>query len=112
MPSLRFLLSASALPLLASYFYGTPAWFSKTATSMAATELAVAPHEKIEPAFLYVSAEAGSQVSEEELNGIRGFRACYESSEAQLRVHRLVRQRACTVETRTVGASQSISEPS
>lgn len=76
MPSLRLLLSASALPLLASYFYGgTPTWFSKTSTGMAATELAVAPHEKIEPAFLYVSAEAGDQVSEEELNGIRGFRA-------------------------------------
>ncbi len=77
MPSLRFLLSASALPLLASYFYGTSptAWFKKTSTGMAATGLAVAPHERIEPAFLYVSAEAGAQVSEEELNGIRGFRA-------------------------------------
>ena len=69
---------------------------------MAASELVVAPFEKIEPAFLYVAAEAGSKVSEEELNGIRGFQTVLGKTLLIVNLHRLVRQRACPIKTWTV----------
>lgn len=77
-PSVRFIAFAFALPLFVSLLI---AEFSKRlgtrpaaaagshAMSAASSSGVVAPFEVAQPAFLYVSAEPGELVSDEELNG-------------------------------------------
>ena len=79
-PSVRFIAFAFALPLFVSLLIaesskrlGTrPAAAGSHAMSRSAassTGEVVAPFEVTQPAFLYVSAEPGELVSDEELNG-------------------------------------------
>ena len=79
-PSVRFIAFAFALPLFVSLLIAEsskrlgarPAAAGSHAMSAASsTGEVVAPFEVAQPAFLYVSAEPGELVSDEELNGGR-----------------------------------------
>lgn len=79
---LRFVLTALALPLIASFLLteSLKRWpglkdslgFLPVMTgSSQQTTLHVAPHEILQPAFLWVAAETGEQCTDEEFNGGR-----------------------------------------